>query len=116
MHQQLLDIGAVRLVGRRVQSKLDRADNFAVEPRRQQHSVPCCDRACDFAKEGESLFMRERRHEADAGAAFDTIGQDISQLIQCGIRNRRIERNDFDGRAHAARSSFDATVASAFSR
>ncbi len=116
MHQQFLDIGAVRLIGRRIQSELDRADDLAVQPRGQQYGIPCGDRAGDFAKEHKRLRMLERRHEADAGAAFDTVDQYRRQLIQRGIRNRRIERNDFSLGAHAARSSFDATVASAFSR
>jgi hypothetical protein len=54
--------------------------------------------------------MGERRHEVDAGAAFDAIGQHIGQLIQRGIRDRRSELDDFSLAAHAARSSFMVTV------
>jgi len=39
MHQQFLDVGAMRLIGRRVQSELDRADNFAVQRCGQQHGI-----------------------------------------------------------------------------
>jgi hypothetical protein len=39
MYQHFLDIAAVWLVGRRVQPELNRADDPAVEPCRQQHGV-----------------------------------------------------------------------------
>ena len=106
----------MRLIGRRIQSELHRADNPAAEPRRQQHGVARGNRARNFAKECQRLLMRERRHEADAGAAFYTVDQYRRQLIQRGIRNRRIESNYFSLGAHTARSSFEATVASAFNR
>jgi hypothetical protein len=57
--------------------------------------------------------MRERRHEADAGAALDTIDQYCRELIERAICNQHVENNDFGPSAQAARSSFDATVASA---
>ena len=64
----------------------------------------------------QSLVARERRHEADAGAARDTIDQHIGEFTQRDIRNRRGEASDLGAGAHAAKSSFDATVESAFSR
>ena len=116
MHQHFLDVGAVGLIGRRVEPELHGADDFAVELCREQNGVARSDRACDLPEKAERLFVRERRHEADAGAARDTVDQDIGELFQRGIRDRRGERNDLDLPAHAARSSFDATVESAFSR
>jgi hypothetical protein len=40
MHQQFLDIGAMRLIGRRIQPELDRADDPAVQRCGQQHGIP----------------------------------------------------------------------------
>ncbi|MEA2920227.1 MAG: hypothetical protein QOF07_190 [Bradyrhizobium sp.] len=116
MHQELLDIGAVRLVGRRIQPELDRADDFAAELGRQQHGIISGDRDCDLAEERQRVGLRERRHEADAGAALDAIDQHRGELIQRACSDRRHESDDLRRSAHAARSSFDATVASAFSR
>src|ERR1700694_553296 len=116
MHPQLPDIGAMRLIGRVTQPELDRPDDLGAEPCGQQYGIPCGDRARDLPKEDERLIMRERRHEADAGAAFDTVDQYISQLIEQIIGTRRIDSNDFGPCDHAARSSFDATVASALRR
>ncbi len=116
VYQHFLDIGAVRLIGRRIQSKLDRADDPAVELCRQQYGIARGDQARDFPEEGKRLILRERRHEVDAGAAFDAIDENIGQLIQRAIRNRRFERDYFNCGVHAARSSFDATVASALRR
>jgi len=75
----------------------------------------CRDRACDLAKKLETIGLREWRHEADAGAAFNTVDQHRSQLIQRGFGGRTVENDDL-GRITHARSSFDATVASALSR
>jgi hypothetical protein len=60
MHQQFLDIGAVRLIGRRIQPKLDRADDPSVELCRQQDGIARGNRACDFSKESQRLMLRER--------------------------------------------------------
>src|SRR4051812_22168529 len=120
MHQQFFNIGAVRLIGWRIQSELHGADNPAAERCSHQYRVARFDRACDFAKERQGLILRERRHEADAGAALDGIDQDISQLRERAVRERRTETSEVGLVArlvtHAARSSFEATVASALSR
>ena len=50
MHQHLLDVGAVGLVGRRIQPELHRAHDFAVQLCRQQYGIACGDRTLDFAK------------------------------------------------------------------
>ena len=113
MDQHLLDIGAVRLVGRRIEPELDRADDPAVKLRGQQNGVSRFDGTCDLAEERQCLALRERRHEVDTGAAFDAVDQHIRELLQRGIRDRRRKRDDFGLRSHAARSSLEATVASA---
>src|SRR3569832_996301 len=101
MHEQLLDVGAMRLVGRRIQSELDCSDDMAVEPCRQQYSIARSDRMFDLAKECQRLIVRKWRQEADAGAAVDAIDQHISQLRQFRILQRRIENIDVWLDAHA---------------
>ena len=116
MHQHFLHVGAMRLVWRRIQSKLDGADNFSIQSRGEQYSVPVRDGACGFREECERFLVRKRRHERDAGAAFDAIDQNIRQLIGRGFNLACTQRNDFGACAHAARSSLVSTVASALSR
>ena len=116
MHQHFLHVRAMRLVGRRIEPELNGADDLAVELCGQQHGIACCHRACDLTEEDQRLVMPERRHETDTGAAFDAIDQHGGELIERAVRNRRLEDGDFDSAAHAARSSFDATVESALSR
>jgi hypothetical protein len=114
MHQHLLDVGAMALVRRRVEGELHGADDFSVAFRREQDDVAASDRIRHFLKKRKRLFMAIGRHEIDAGAALHAIDQDISKFRQSRIRYRRGQGNDLRGRAHAARSSLEATVASAF--
>ena len=116
MHQCFLDVGAMRLIGRRIEAELDGTDDFAVQPRRQQYGVTRSHRRRDFPEERQRLRMRERRHEADGSATLDAIDQHFGELIQRGLGNRCVQNRYVECRAHAARSSFEATVASAFSR
>jgi len=92
MHQRFLDVGAMRLIGRRIQAELDGADDPAVQPRHQQYGVPRGDRRRHSPEERQRLVMRERRHEADGSAAFNTIDQHIGELIQRGVGDGRIEQ------------------------
>ncbi len=48
--------------------------------------------------------------------ALDAVDQHGGELVQFTLRDRSTERDDFGCFVHAARSSFDATVASAFNR
>ena len=116
MHQHFLDVRAMRLVGRRIEPELNRADDLAVELCDEQHGIARSNRARDLSKEREPVIKRERRHETDAGATLDAIDQHGSELLDRAICDRRGEDGDFDAGVHAARSSFDATVESALRR
>jgi hypothetical protein len=58
VHQHFLDVGAMRLVRRRVEPELDRADNPAVERRCQQNGIVRRNRIRDLAEERKAVTLR----------------------------------------------------------
>ena len=91
MHQQLLDVAAMRLVRRHVETELHGADDAAVELGRDQHGLAARDRRDHLLEELRRVVAAKRQHEADARAAFDAIDEDVGEFIDRGLRGRGIE-------------------------
>ena len=107
------DVGAMRLVRRRIKPELHRADDAAVELGREQHRFAGGNGSGHPSEEFQSIMLRERRHEADAGATCDAIDQHGSEFVERAVGDRRFQGTNVELGAHAARSSFEATVESA---
>ncbi len=106
---------AMLLVGRRVEPELRRADDFAVDAGGEQDDVAARNALNDFLVERRRVLARERVHEIDRSAAGNAIFQHCGKRVEIGRRRIGAQNGDLD-LAHAARSSFDFTVASASSR
>src|SRR5215212_10196086 len=115
MHQQLLDVAAMRLVRRHVEAKLHGADDAIIEFSRDQDGLAARDQRDNFLEELRRVISAERQHETDRRAAGYAISEHIRKVTDRGSRRLRIE-NNYVGLAHAARSSCEATVESALSR
>jgi hypothetical protein len=106
----------MRLVGRRIEPQLHGADNPAANNCCEKDDIAGGNTIRNLVEESTRLVSRKRRHEVDAGATCDTVRQHLGEFVQRASADWRGERNDPDVFAHAARSSLDATVASAFNR
>ena len=82
---------AMRLVGRRVEAELNGADDLAVELRGTAARYRRARPSVHLPEEDDRLVMPERRHETDAGAAFDAVDQHVGELIERAVRDRRLE-------------------------
>jgi hypothetical protein len=57
VHQHFLDVGAMRLVGRRIEPELHGADDSSVEACRQKDDIPGRNTDFDLVKESARLVL-----------------------------------------------------------
>lgn len=79
------EVGAVGLVFGEVEEELDGAAYAAGIFGDDDAAAAGGDVFGDAAPEGESAVAREGVHEADGGAAFDAIDEEIGELVEVGI-------------------------------
>lgn len=86
MNKKFDDFTTVLLVGRGVESKLHGADEFAASDGSQEDGGVFANRGDNFSPEGPPHVQGEGEQEADAGTAFDGIGEDRSEFIESRFR------------------------------
>lgn len=102
MDEELCDVGAVGLVGWRVEEELDGAGNLMILCGGDEDAIALRDLWGDF---GEPpllcVFMLEGEDEADACAGVDASVEERGELVELIVRDRC---DRFDG--HQARASW----------
>ncbi len=95
VHQQLLYIGAVFLVRRRVQPQHHGAkDDAIVAAHHDQHGAAVAQGRQLALPEGARGVHGKGLHEIDAGAMRHAVVQDFGQRIQFGVGRRSIQNGN----------------------
>jgi hypothetical protein len=113
--QELGHVGAVRLIFRKVHEELDRAVDASLGVARdQEQSLAARHGVGGAVPERARPVPRQRRHEADGGAADHTVDQHLAQGFDLGARGlgaeglhpgERLDAHDDDLRDQAALAS-----------
>jgi hypothetical protein len=115
VHQQLLDLAAVRLIRRRVETELHGTHDAAIEARGEQHGFPARNGRDRLLEKLRRIVAAIGQHEIDRSAAGHAILQHAGQLGDGSHCCGGIENDNLGLFAHAARSTSEATVESALS-
>ncbi len=106
MNEHFGEVGAVRLVFGEVEDELNGAANAVGIFGNEEEALFPGDIGCDFAPERKAALARKRVHEADGGAAFDAIDEEIGKLVQLRFADVMELADGAGGRVHGLSAGF----------